>query len=88
MFAVPTRAAFEGARPHRERAPWRRRPSALAQTVELSIDITTMADTENEDDEPVVLDLVDHAMGANPDPPEAFARAKLLRPMRTRVLRA
>jgi hypothetical protein len=43
-----------------------------------------MADTKNEDDGPDIVDLVDHPMGANPDPPEAFAGAKLLRSMRTR----
>jgi hypothetical protein len=53
----------------------------------LSIDIATMADTKNEHNEPDILDLVDHAMGANPDPPEAFAGAKLLSSVRTRVLR-
>jgi hypothetical protein len=53
----------------------------------LPIEIATMADTKNKDNEPDILDLVDHAMGANPDPPEAFAGAKLLSSVRTRFLR-
>jgi hypothetical protein len=87
MFAEPTRAHVEETRPVGERVPVARLTVSALASGRVVYRHRDDGRHEERGHEPDILDLVDHAMGANPDPPEAFAGAKLLSSVRTRVLR-
>jgi hypothetical protein len=62
-------------------APREAMVSAQGRTGSAVVDLSAMRDAQNEDQEPVVLDRVDDAVVADPDPPPPrVATAEHLRP--------
>lgn len=67
--------------------PIGRNPAVPLRSASPPVDLATVADTDDHDDQLRVTDLVEHAVLADPDPPESLGAATCeeLRAGRTRV---